>query len=458
MPSTAAPPQASLPDLGSVIRGARAAARLTQGELGALCGYSPSAISRIESNRLRPDPPTMRRIADILRIPPEHLGLTHTAQPVRRVAPSRSLPIGNAVTVTNSQRAPAEQEDDPVRRRRLLAGALGTGASLLAAPPLAAAAPADPIDPLAHALYDAPTAAPVPLPRLITALHSALAQFRAARYDALGRELPALIASAEATRGHASAMDHDTADAAVARAYVLATELAVKQHQDIAWATGDRALAAARSSNNPVALGEAARVLAITMRRAGRPADAVNLLMRTADQVTTDRTRQTHEATAVRTTLLLTAAYTAAQTGDRHTALALVDAAEHAAWRIPDYQRARGNKLFTVDATPAQCDLYRIGVLTALGTPDEAVPYAARINAAALPTAERRARLWTDSARMWHRLGDAEKTFAALRAVEREAPEEVRRPALRALTADLLYGSGGGLPGLRTFATRVGAA
>ncbi|WP_406204579.1 helix-turn-helix domain-containing protein [Kitasatospora sp. NBC_01560] len=106
-------------------------------------------------------------------------------------------------------------------------------------------------------------------------------------------------------------------------------------------------------------------------------------------------------------------------------------------------------------ATLAQVELYWIGVHTALGTPDEGVPYAARIAPGQLPTAERRARFGTDCARMWHQLGDQRRTFGALRFTEQVAPEEVRRPALRALTADLLYASVT-VPGVRELATRTG--
>ncbi|MFF2898610.1 hypothetical protein [Streptomyces sp. NPDC057966] len=75
---------------------------------------------------------------------------------------------------------------------------------------------------------------------------------------------------------------------------------------------------------------------------------------------------------------------------------------------------------------------------------------------AQLGNTERVARYLTDAARMWHQLGDGRRTFSALRAIERTAPEEVRRPALRTLTADLLYAPGS-LPGLREFAVRTGA-
>ncbi|MFF1834171.1 hypothetical protein ACFVXE_08190 [Streptomyces sp. NPDC058231] len=49
-----------------------------------------------------------------------------------------------------------------------------------------------------------------------------------------------------------------------------------------------------------------------------------------------------------------------------------------------------------------------------------------------------------------------QQTFAALRHVEQEAPQEVRRPALRALTSGLLYGPAR-VQGLREFAVRTGA-
>ncbi|QNE73239.1 hypothetical protein F0344_00005 [Streptomyces finlayi] len=93
------------------------------------------------------------------------------------------------------------------------------------------------------------------------------------------RQCPSpLIATAEATRDATSGRTRERAQAAVARAYVLATELTVKQHSEAAWATADRALIAARASGDPRPLSDATRVLAITIRRAGRSAAAVDFL------------------------------------------------------------------------------------------------------------------------------------------------------------------------------------
>jgi transcriptional regulator with XRE-family HTH domain len=416
-------------DIGSVIRGARAAARLTQAQVGAGCGYSASAISRIESGAMQPGREALALIATLLEIQPSRLGVA---------------------TVAGQAHHPQE---DAVHRRNLLAGAAGIGIALAAGVPAAAAArlaTTDPAAGLEAALFTPAPAQPIAAARLDKGLAAAKADFMAARYDALGEHLPALLGAAEATRDAATGQAREVAHAVVARGYVLATELALKQHADLAWATADRALTAARACGDPAVLGEATRVLAITMRRAGRASAAVDLLRRTAGQLAAEHGP---EPRAVAATLLMTGAYTAACTGRRGDALDLMGGAEQAVRQLP---ASLARPLFTVDATTAQADLYWVGVHNALGTPDEAVPYARRLTGAVWPTAERRARAGTDTARMWHQLGDQQRTFAALRQVEAAAPEEVRRPALRALTTGLLYGPST-VPGLREFAQRTGA-
>ncbi|MGW3495525.1 XRE family transcriptional regulator [Streptomyces sp. NPDC001020] len=308
-------------------------------------------------------------------------------------------------------------------------------------------ASAAPVPDLEESLFRLPQAAPVPLPQLIGQIAAARRDYCATQYTSLGHELPQLIASAEATRDASTGRARDTAHLVVARAYVLAAKLATKQHSDAAWVAADRALYAARSSGIPVAVGEASRMLAIAMRRSGRPAAAVHLLTQEAADLDTSQDK----TGAVRTTLLLTGAYSAATGADRSTALTLLQEAEQEADRRPAV-----SGLFTVEASRTQVDAYRISVLNALGTPDEAVAVAAQLNMSHMPNAERRARAWTDIARMWNALGNGSQTFEALQRVEQEAPQEVRRPALRALTAGLLYGPVR-VEGVREFARRTGA-
>ncbi|MFJ4854047.1 multiprotein-bridging factor 1 family protein [Streptomyces sp. NPDC088730] len=422
------------PDIGAIIRGARATARITQTQLGAACGYSASAISRIEANKLRPEHSALLRMCEVLGIQPERMR-------------GSAVPVGAAVA-TVTVVGPADEEN-AVRRRKLLTGAFAAGATAIVGSGAAAAATSsgDPAAGLEDALFRLPAADPVALPLLTAQTIKARTAFRAAHYTDLGRALPGLLATAAATRDAATGHARQQASAVLARAYVLTAELASKQHSDAAWVAADRALSAARESGSPVPVGEASRVLAITMRRSGRWSSAVQFLTREAAELDAAEQR----SAAVRTTLLLTGAYSAATGGNRSTSLALLDEAEEDVRRLPDIPG-----LFTVEATRAQVDIYRIGALNALGTPDEGVNVAAGLNIGHILTAERRARAWTDIARMHHAMGDAPQTFTALRHVEQEAPQEVRRPALRALTSDLLYGPAR-VQGLREFAARTGA-
>ncbi|MER7952378.1 helix-turn-helix transcriptional regulator [Streptomyces sp. NPDC096079] len=417
-------------DLGAVFRSARCELRMTQNQVGRLVGYSASAISRIESNRMRVDVDTRLRLAQALGISPERVsGFPAPAGPV----------------IDTVAGVPVPDEEDAMRRRTVLTGALAAGTAAVVGTGTAAAVPAARLE---DVLFHLPGGEPAPLQALATRATAAREAFTAARYNRLGAALPGLLSTAEATRDAATGRARQQASAILARAYVLAAELAAKDHSDAAWVAADRALAAARTSGMPVPIGEASRVLAITMRRSGRSSAAVRLLTQEAACLDPSEAR----TGAVRTTLLLTAAYSAAAGRDRATALSLLDAAEEDVERRPD---APGG-LFTVEATRAQVDVYRIGVHNALGTPDEGVNVARGLDVGLMPTAERRARAWTDMARMWHALGDGEEAFAALRHVEQEAAQEVRRPALRALTSNLLYGPTR-LPGLREFAVRTGA-
>ncbi|MGW2951579.1 helix-turn-helix domain-containing protein [Streptomyces eurythermus] len=421
--------QASV-EIGALLRGARCAKRLTQAQVGAACGYSASAVSRIEAGKLRLDWPSLLRFAAFLEIPLDQL---------------RASAVPDTAAIATVAAGCRSQEEDEVRRRELLTGALAAGATAVVGTGPASAADAP--DELEVSLFRLPDASPVPMTRLVAQVAAARQAFCATEYDRLRQVLPGLISSAEATRDVLTGRAREEANVAVARAYVLAAELATKQHSDAAWVAADRALSAARSSGVPVAVGEAARVLAIAMRRSGRPTAAVHLLTKEAAELDASRDL----TGAVRTTLLLTGAYSAATGRDRHTALSLLGEAEQEADR-----RQAVPGLFTVEATRTQVDVYRIGVLNVLGTPDEAVDVAAGLDVSRMPTAERRARAWTDLARMWEALGDGRRTFAALRQVEREAPQEVRRPALRALTTGLLYGPTR-IEGVREFAVRTGA-
>ncbi|MFE4263500.1 helix-turn-helix domain-containing protein [Streptomyces sp. NPDC056883] len=425
----------------------------SQTALGCRVGMSQSDVSAIERGlRQVKTVEVLDRIADGLSIPATLLGLAqddHGQNSDHGKHPDAPAPPAWATRVSD------ETEEDDVRRRNLMTGALGLGAALITSSPSAEATPsAPPEELLARALFEPAVGRPVALTQLGTSLAAAREEFTTAQYVRLGRRLPHLIAAAEATRDAATGHERERANTIVARAYVLASEVGAKGHSEVAMVAADRALLAARASGDPAPISDAARAVAITMRRAGQSRLAVDFLTRTALTLDAERGLPQADALAARTCLLLTAAYTAATAQRRSTAMDLLDEAEATAARIPRDGRPLG--LFVIAASPAECAMYRISTYNALGTPDDGITYARGVVTADLPTAERRARYWTDAARMWHAAGDPVRAYKSLCAVEREAPEEVRRPALRALTTDLLYGSHK-LVGIREFAQRTGA-
>ncbi|TDD75131.1 hypothetical protein [Actinomadura rubrisoli] len=152
--------------------------------------------------------------------------------------------------------------------------------------------------------------------------------------------------------------------------------------------------------------------------------------------------------------LLCTASYAAAQHGDRHQAIDLIQEAESAARRLKGTRPANpGRRHFSA----ANVTVYRIGVHHALGEDGTALTHAGRVRQHELGTAERHARFCIDTARAWEGQGKPARAFEALRVAERRAPEEIRRPSVQTLVGSLLQAPGPAPRGLREMAVRIGA-
>ena len=98
-------------------------------------------------------------------------------------------------------------------------------------------------------------AEPVPLAALRTAVTKVRADFQNARYDRMAASLPALIATATATRDQADGHERATTSALLADAYITAASFMVKPNDHpLAWTTADRALQAAQAGDDPLTL------------------------------------------------------------------------------------------------------------------------------------------------------------------------------------------------------------
>ncbi|MGW4412551.1 hypothetical protein ACWEJ6_51755 [Nonomuraea sp. NPDC004702] len=376
---------------------------------------------------------TLRRLAQVLALPCQWLGLAEEPAPgnsptrtVRAFPPAAANP---AIRVDPS----AAGEEHNVKRRHFLASV---------APALLSATASETVSDtitarLERFLTDPSTAAPTSLATLNAQLGRARAALAATSYGAVSLMLPPLIQAAEATAVDATGRLRDQAHALLADAYVLAAMLATKAHTDaVAWAAADRALRAARTSGDVLAVAGAAREVAIAMRRQGRHASATALLAETAARLDAG-TGQTDPTVLARyVNLLCTAAYASAQADKPHDAETFVSEAELAARRISASPPALGIP------TGATVAAYRISIHNALGDPGQSLTVARTVDPGQLPTSERYARYCIDTARAWDAFGARDRAVDALLAAERAAPEEVRRPSVTAFISAMRYQPG----------------
>lgn len=313
-----------------------------------------------------------------------------------------------------------------MKRRSMLAAGVALGTDFFTAPVSAVAAPA---------------------PRLSAAdVAAARRLFTASAYTRLDETLPSLLAAAEPS------IEQSTAGAVrAADVWVLASQLAVKQGRTAAAGVyAKQAGTAARRSGNPVVLAAAARAAATPLRRTGRTDEAL-LLLHEAHTHLTSAPRPTAAELEAAGMTALTAAYTAAQAQRAATACDFAAQAEQIAHRL-DRRPHTADRLR--ELTAGQCTLYRIGIHRHLGDLDTALAHSRLLRPDRLPTAERRARAATDTARALLDIGDTAGAFAQLRLLELAAPLEARRPSVRALT-DRVAELRPELPGLRDYAQRT---
>lgn len=263
--------------------------------------------------------------------------------------------------------------------------------------------------------------------------------FAAGAYTRLGGVMPLLLAAAahSAEQGPAGA-------ARAAGVWVLASQLAVKQGRTGPYA--ERAGTAATRSGDPVVLAAAARAAATPLRRTGRTDEALLLLAEACTHLLAGTRPTTADLEAAGL-----AGLTAAQAHRPDLARDFAAQAEETTLRLARHPHTPGRPR---ELTAGQCALHGIGIHRHLGDVDTALAHTRRLRPDRLPTAERRARAATDTARALLDAGDAAGALAQLRLVEAAAPLEARRPAVRALTAHLA-GLRPGLPGLGGFVART---
>ncbi|MFC5182760.1 XRE family transcriptional regulator [Actinomadura harenae] len=354
-----------------------------------------------------------------------------------------------ARVVGQDSRDDEEAGENVLRRELLMLGGVTLAGGLVGSS-------ADPVTgPIEAVLVAAPERIATPgVPVLRRVLDRAWRAYADCRYAEAARGLPRLINAASVGRDDGVGEERARYSALLAQAYILSCELAVKRNENsLAWVSGDRALQTARASGTPSVVAAASLAVGMSMRRVGRCDSATRLLAGTANDLVR-HARPTPETLADYGSLLCAASYAAAQGGRDGVALDLLDEAERAAVRIGGTSaRTAGHRSFT----PTNVDVYRISVCTALGDTAAALDAADRVRPHRLASAERRQRFVIDKARALVRHGRTADAFVLLRTAEATAPEEYRRPSVRALVGNIIQAPGPKPHGLYEMAARIGA-
>lgn len=396
---------------GQIVRRARQKRNMTLTELGLRCGYSASQISRFERGLARlTDIGVLGVFSAVLEIPPQHLGL---ATPFPPDAHSLAL---------DSHRVGWEEsgKDDPMRRRSLLTAA-------------GALVPAALLGKVDEALAVLP---PVQSKSAVADVKALLGQgerrYAAGRLDAVLSGLPVLLAS-----GHDLYERRDSEDAAatLADCYMLASDALHKAGAPLqARLTADRATTYAGISGDSVTRVAASQRLAVVLRHDGNAVLAADVTRIAAERLAAEGLQTGRQSRAL-ALVLCTSAYSAAQAGDRDQAQTLLTEAGNAAHCIPDSP----SDLRARDVVGAQVQLYRVGACWALGETGSALQAARGLHPGRFPTPERRARLFTDLARVHDQAGQRDRAMTALVGASKHAVSEVRnRASIRQFAGELV--------------------
>ncbi|MGW8975696.1 helix-turn-helix domain-containing protein [Streptomyces platensis] len=410
--------------IGEVIRQARVLQRRSQKNVAAALGYHQSKVSRLEAGRGAQDVHMLREVARVLGIPPHHLGL------------------GAGPDATSSN-----PETEDMHRRTFLAA----GVAALAAPTTPAGAHQD----LIQSLLPGPSPAAadlVPgLPEMRDHVAAARRLFCTCHYTQLERTLPGLIGKLRQAIGESPGSTD--LSALLATAYQTSASLLLKQSDHgNAWLAVGRAMAEAERSGDPVVLASSVRVHAHVLARDGHTAQAITLVRHTADQLTGAYDQRSPKYLAA-LGLLLLRGVTAASTGDDRSATQdfLTEAKEVARYVALDRPDAWAN------FSPTNVALHGVSAAVAFGDAGIALKTARPLMRRHIPVPERRAALWVESARAYSQQGRLADGYQALRIAESCAAQDIRRPAIRELVADMAARDRRRtLPELHHFSRRLG--
>ncbi|MGR4881437.1 helix-turn-helix domain-containing protein [Streptomyces sp. LARHCF249] len=412
--------------IGELLRQARVLRGRSQADVAADLGYHQSKISRLEGGRGTEDIRVLRDVARVLRIPPAHLGLAETALEAEPDDP---------------------ETEDMLRRRTLLAASV----TMLATPVPAAVAHPALVQALLPGALPASTTEPPSAEQLRQRAMNVRRLLTTCDYAELERTLPGLIT--DLRQAARSSGQPEEVSRFLATAYQTSASLFLKRGDaGTAWLAVGRAMAEAERFGDPLVLAASVRLQAHVLVREQHARQAVTLIQHTASQLTGSYDRRSPHHLAVLGLLLLRGVTAASRTGDRAATSEFVAEAKEVAQYI-----ALDQPDVWANFSPTNVTLHQISAAVSFGDAGIALDAARPLMRRHIPVPERRAALWIETARAYAQQGRLADGYQALRIAETCAAQDVRRPAVRELVADMAARDRRRtLPELHHFSRRLG--
>ncbi|KJY43708.1 hypothetical protein VR41_01950 [Streptomyces sp. NRRL B-1568] len=250
----------------------------------------------------------------------------------------------------------------------------------------------------------------------------------------VGTLLPELIRDAETAARTHEGSERRAALVVLSDVYRLTGQAtAYVAPAELAWVVADRALSAAQQADDPAAIAAAAWNMGNILRETSYPDEALRVATEAADLIRPHLDGAPDDWRGIYGALQLHAAVTCAREGREGDAWRYWDAGDQVAKSLPSS--------YVHDSTVfgrANVDFHAVSVATDLRASGKALSLADDIDPDAMPSTERRARLWVEVARGHLQRGDRTAALHVMKLAQEIGAETVAyTPSARAVADEL---------------------
>ncbi|MFE9660608.1 helix-turn-helix domain-containing protein [Streptomyces sp. NPDC005955] len=283
-------------------------------------------------------------------------------------------------------------------------------------------------------------------------------QYHAAEFDTVMKSLPDLITDARSATVSGSDEDREAGFAALGKTLQLAGHVAVRMGRtDLALTSLERAVDAAERSADPLLVPMIVNSVAWTYQRQGRLEDALGIALRAAEAIESGGHTDTADGLKVWGALTMSAATSAARSGDYERAAELMTGAEEEAARVSKLPAGNDHRMVSV-FSPSSVRIERVRLAVQYGRPQDALALAKGMRLSKDTPPSWRTWLLLDVARAHTDTGDAAGAVKALESLRRVAPTWMQHHTLAVAIVRDLWALPNHPPGLRPLAEFLGVS